>query len=565
MGADRLEITPEDHSSRSPRSSRPLRGAGLALLALLGSAAAVHAEHRVRTVSAGYLPSGAVSNDSDSQASPDGRWIVFVACDDESLCWLASSRRFAAAGEEPVTLDGPVYGFSFFSLGIDFTISADSRRVVYDARTEEDAENDLWSVEIDGSSAPVRLNAPLLAEESIDDYELTADGQQVVFELNRQGTDLLVRAPIDGSSGPTTLDEGDDIRFYLFPAASGNPRLLYFIDTDDNNQLEILTIYLSSNLPFPLWAGQLRAGTFITSLEFTPDGVQAVLRADIATDEVDELWSIRCDSANTFHRLNQALVSGGNVLDFELSSDGRAVYQADAQVDERFELWSAPIDASAAPVKLSGTLVAGGDIRNLRVAGTWAVYIADATVDERDELWSVPADGHEAPTRRSDTVPPGRDVSTFRFTPSGTRLVYRANLGPVDRYDLHTTTAFGITSHVQLTNRNPLAPSPYSVRAYVLSPDSQRVAFTVTPDANWNGVAMEQRLSNPQTTAETLIEVSGGDEADYSVSYLPDSRGLLTEAILETGDRRESLLIDQAIFADGFGSGDRTAWSASVP
>jgi hypothetical protein len=562
MDSHRLHVAQEVEPSR-----RALPGltAGLSLLALLIGASAGQAEHRVRTVSDDYLPSGAVSNDSNSQASPDGRWIVFVVCDDESLCWLASSRRFAEAGEEPVTLDGPVYGFSFLSLGIDFTISADSRRVVYDARTEEDAENDLWSVEIDGSSAPVRLNAPLLADESINDYELTEDGQQVVFELGRPGTDLLLRSAIDGTGGPAALDEGDDIRFYLFPASSGSPRLLYFIDTDDNNQLEILTIYLSSNLPFPLWAGQLRSGTFISSLRITPDGEQAVLRADIETDDVDELWSIRCDSANSFHRLNQGLVGGGDVVDFELSTDGRAVFMADAQIDERFELWSAPIDDSAAPVKLSGTLVSGGDIRNLSVAGTWAVYLADATVDERDELWSVPADGHEAPTRRSNTVPPGRDVTSFRLTPSGTRLVYRANLGPVDRYDLHWTTVFGLTAHVQLTNRNPLAPDPYSVRGYSVSPDSQRVAFTVTPDANWNGVAMEQRLSNPQITPETLIEISGEDEAEYFVGYLSDSLGLVTDAILDTGDRRETFLIDRGIFADGFGSGDRTAWSASVP
>lgn len=536
-----------------------------ALLTLLAFAVPAAADHRARVVSADYLPAGAVSRDSGSEISPDGRFLVFVACEASDACYLASSRRFGEPAETPTTLAGPVHGFSFFGSGIDFEITGDSRRVVYEASTVPDTENDLWSVAIDGSSAPVRLNPPLLPNESINDWDVTEDGQQVVIELSRPGTDLLLRVAIDGVGGSTTLDEGASIRSYLFPAASGNPRLLYFIDTDGDNQLETLTIYLSSTTPFPIWAGELPSTTNIGTLEFTADGDWVVLEADMQTDEVVELWSIRTDSANSFHKLSQTLVAGGNVTDFELSSDGRAVFLADAEADERFELWSAPVDDSAAPVKLSGTLIAGGDVQFLRVAGDWAAYVADAAVAGRDELWSVPADGHEAPTRRSDTVPAGRDVSSFRFTPSGTRLVYRANLGPVDRWDLHTTTAFGITSHVQLTNRNPFAPNPYSVRGYTLSPDSQRVAFTVTPDANWTGAAMEQSLSDPQTTPEILLEVSGSDAAEYFLGYLPDSRGLHTDAILEVGDRREVFLLDEALFVDGFVSGDRSAWSASVP
>ena len=557
-------LQPTPRPARETPASRRW-GLGLALIALVASAQSANALHRARTPSDGYRPVGEVSSTSEPQISPDGRWLVFVVCESSDACYLASSRRFGEALETPVELDGPLTSGGFFGGGLEFEITGDSRRVVYEGTADPDAERDLWSVAIDGSSAPVRLNAPLLAGEGISNWQVTEDGQQVVFELNRPGTDQLLRCAIDGAGGPTVLDEGSSIRSFLFPAASGSPRLLYFIDTDADNQLETLTIYLSSTLPFAIWAGELPSTTNLGTVAFTPDGGTVVLEADMQTDGVVELWSIRTDSANSYHKLSQTLVAGGNVTHFELSSDGRAVYRADAVVDERFELWSAPVDDSAAPILLSGTLVAGGDVQSLRVAGEWAAYLADASVDARNELWSVPADGHEAPTRRSDTVPAGRDVTSFQVTPSGTRLVYRANLDTVSRFDLYWTTTFGITSHVQLTNRNPFAPDPYSVRTYTLSPDSERVAFAVEPDANWDGTAMEQSLVAPVTSPEILLDVTGADASDYFLDYLPDARGLSLATALSDSARREAFLLDEAIFVDGFASGNRAAWSASVP
>ncbi|MEO7794686.1 MAG: hypothetical protein ABIV06_07905, partial [Thermoanaerobaculia bacterium] len=399
-------------SSQRPRScpaGRLLRRGICLLLPLLALSSSAGAEHRARLVSEGFLLAGYVSGVSSSDPSPDGRFIVFVACESSDECYLASARRFAAPGEVPQALAGPVHGFSVLGAGIDYEIAGDSRRVVYMASSDSATPDDLWSVAIDGSSAPVRLNSALLTGEEVDDFEITQDGQQVVFELQRPGTDAMMRVAIDGAGGATLLDEGDNFRWELFPAASGNPRLFYFADTDGNDQLEILTVYLSSPPPFPLWAGQLRVGTSLSSVEIAPDGDRIVFTGDLDSEGVAELYSIRADSTNSPQQLSPSLVSGGNVVTFNLSSDGRAVFLADAEVDERFDLWSAPIDDSAAPIKISGTLISGGDVRSARVSGEWAAYIADAQVDNREELWSVPADGHAAPTRRSDTVPSGRD------------------------------------------------------------------------------------------------------------------------------------------------------------
>ena len=75
----------------------------------------------------------------------------------------------------------------------------------------------------------------------------------------------------------------------------------------------------------------------------------------------------------------------------------------------------------------------------------------------------------------------------------------------------------------------------------------------------------EQSLVAPVTSPEILLNVTGADASDYFLDYLPDARGLSLATALSDSARREAFLLDEAIFVDGFASGNRAAWSASVP
>ncbi len=516
----------------------------------------LRADHNLRELSAGFVPDGVVSS---ALPSPDGKWLAFDGCEAD-VCWLASAQRYATAGAPPIVLDGP-YGFDSL---LDYRISGDSRRLVYQAPTGPGDRRELWSVPLDGSAAPIRLHAPL-GTEYLREFVLTPDGSQVVFEISDgSGIGTLQYAPTDGSAAPFTLDEGNVDEMLLFTGPNGNDRVLYLIDTDNNQRVEVWTAYLGSSPPFRLWAGELLENFNLRDWAVAPDGLRAALLGDLFAAGITELASIRLDSENTFLRLNQNLASGGEVERFLIADDGTVVFRADALVNNVQELWSAPIDASSTPVKLSGTLVTGGDVTNPRLAGDRVVYLADATVDGRTELWSAPIDGSAAPSRRSDTVPAGRSVHSFRIADNGSRIVYRANLEALDRYDLYRTSVTGSATHLRLTNLNPLVLFRFDVGGFAISPDSLRVAFSIRPDANFDGQVREQSLLFPQNNGELLVNAEGVDSQYLSPRYL-DPSGILFRAGLEPGDRAEVLLADLSVFADGFESGNRAAWSASVP
>ncbi len=549
--------TIEDAGCRFGRVVKAALAAGLAL------AGAASAEHALRALSAGFAPGGDIA-DAALAASPDGEWIVFDRCDaGVDVCLLGSARRNAGLGAPFVTLTGQYVDAS----GLRVRIAADGRHVAFEAPTSLGPEDEVWSVPIDGSAPPVRLHPHLSGSETLARYALAQDGSVAVIALDDgAGGGTLFRAPLDGSAAATPIDDGNVARLYTYVAPGGAQHALYLIDSDGDDRLEIRTVDLAGGVPLPLGPAELRAGLDFGSLRIAPDGSRAVFSADNTLAERSELYGLALDGPGALSQLSQIPVVGGDVYEFELSADGaRAVFLADAAVDGRFELWSVPIDDSAAPVAVSGTPASTRDVVSFALAGSWAVFLADLAVDDKVELWSAPIDASAAPTRRSVALPAGRDVSSFRIAPNGTRLVYKANLVSEVQSDLHLATVSGLTGHTQLTNLDGGLPAIYTIRDYEISPDSRRLAFDIYPAGGFNATLFEQSLLAPAPIPEIVAVSAGTPALIQDARYLPDSRGLVFAAALDSGDRVEALLADERCFADGFESGDRAAWSLSVP
>ena len=89
---------------------------------------------------------------------------------------------------------------------LSFAITADSQRVVYLMRVGYYVQS-LFSVPIDGSTSPIRLDAALSAEPTVRGFALSPDGTSVVFSSDalEEGIYELFRMPVDASTGPVRL------------------------------------------------------------------------------------------------------------------------------------------------------------------------------------------------------------------------------------------------------------------------------------------------------------------------------------------------------------------------
>lgn len=190
----------------------------------------------------------------------------------------------------------------------DVEISPDGQTVVYIADQEVDEKFELYSVPLDGSSPPVKLNGPLVSGGSIFfDFKISPDSSRVVFRADYQTNDVveLGSAPIDGSAAPVKLNG---------PLVSG--------------------------------------GDVIGLFQISPDSSRVAYTADQETDEMDELFGVPLDGSGSPVRLNGPLVGGGDVIGIpQFSPDSsRVIYIADQDTDEVFELFVTYDEPPAPPV-----------------------------------------------------------------------------------------------------------------------------------------------------------------------------------------------------------------------
>jgi Tol biopolymer transport system component len=154
------------------------------------------------------LLSGTVPNPSAPKISPDGTWAVFSVINPGELY---SAHVDGTLG--PLSLSGPmVVGGGVRDSGGEpvALISPDSSRVVYVADQEVDDVFELYSVPIDGSAAPAKLNGLLPNGgdvPGIDSLEITADGTRVLYLADQEVDEVfeLYVVPIDASAAPLKL------------------------------------------------------------------------------------------------------------------------------------------------------------------------------------------------------------------------------------------------------------------------------------------------------------------------------------------------------------------------
>jgi len=312
------------------------------------------------------------------ELSPDGRRVVYSADQEIDQRFELYSVPLDLGGQPPAC----VRVAAMHARGGDveaYRLSTDASRVVYRADQDFDDQSELYCAPLDGSSAPVKLNAPLAAWGDVRDFAITANGTRVVYQADHEADERvrLYSVAIDGSAQPIALDA----------PAERDPRV-----------------------------------ELVRRFELSPDGARVCY-----VDRSFGLWAAPVDGREPAVRLSSPPSGRGRVAAFQFTPDSaRVLYLAD-RGDERSELFLVPA-AGGTAARLSAPLSAQGSVLAFELSpdGRSAAYSACDGSGAEAELHVVPLDGGAPPIRVDDERVSHGSVNEFGFTPDGRSLVYSA-------------------------------------------------------------------------------------------------------------------------------------------
>lgn len=449
-----------------------------------------------------------------------------------------------------------------------FRITPDSRSVVYVADAEVDEEFAYYLAPLAGSGGKfhtdrdvVRLGVSVDVER---DFELTADGNTLVYrgafsELFALRLDRRERVRLDHGEFPgvwrfwldptvarvvylsgqgatyglhvVPLDRGEEPRPLVsaplieFGAddvlfVPGSARLL-FRRGHAGQRLHVLDLDSGAELEL---SGPMHPQAHLNSLALVPGADRVLYRSNARVASVDEAWSVALDGSALPALLHPAFPPGdlplGTVAEFRIRADGElVVYRSDQDQDEVYELHSVALRPPYTRLQLHADFVPGVGIPaggfELAPAGGRAAYLADDVHNDVFELYSVPSGGGAPPVRLNGPLVAGGDVVTgLRFSPDGTRLLFRADAEENERFELYSVPSDGSgpavkLNHALMPGGDVVALDPAWDRpevGYLFSPDGTRVVYRAYSAA---GESTPEMFSVPSDGSGPAVKLNG--------------------------------------------------------
>jgi hypothetical protein len=406
------------------------------------------------------LSGGSQVEEESVRLTEDGNWVVYIEYDSPGGTLYSTSIDGTTTHQ---LADAPVAGGALF---IQPRVSPDSQWAVFLADRESDDVWELFAVPIDGSSLPVKLNStPVSGGDVISDFYVTADSARVVYTADQDTDEVfeLFSVPIDGSSAPTKLNgsltAGGDV-WLGWPSPDGQI-IVYRADQNTDELWELFAVPTDgSSSAVKISGTPAGGGDVLTTWLVSPDGTRVIYLGDQDTIGVRELYSASIDGSASPTKLSGTMATGGDAwASFQITADSSTVvYWADQDIDQVFELYSAPIDGGSSATKLNDSLVAGGDVDSTyRISGDSArvVYLADQSTDDVFELYSVPVGGG-TPVRLHDPSPAAADVqpSGFRIIDASNQVIFIADQDTDDVFELYSSDIAG-GSAIKLSGTMP--------------------------------------------------------------------------------------------------------------
>ena len=373
----------------------------------------------------------------DFELSPSGDYVVYRTSSSEARVGLHATRTDRTGTPVPLSLPGQsTKHCTPIGCRPEYAVTADDAYLVY----RSDA--DLWSVPLVGGVAPRRLNQSIAAGGRIGTptdstfivrydptFLLSPDGSHALYaaDVSGGGKVELYSVPVDGSRAPIKLSAqmvalGDVQMFFMSPDGT---RALYVADASIDLRYELFSVPLDGSLPpvtLSLPVPEFSRPEFASTMHFSPDGTLAFL------DQGRKLYLVPVDGSAP----PRLLVDGG-IGNSLVARGDRVLFSKRDQ-----NLYAMPIDGSSAEVKLNTPLVLGG-VRVSQIAswdlspdGRTALYVTDERLDGRSELFARPCDGTRpavvlsGPVLHNGSVQPVSG-STGDFSMSADRIVYTSS------------------------------------------------------------------------------------------------------------------------------------------
>ncbi|KAA3664299.1 MAG: hypothetical protein DWQ04_06445 [Chloroflexi bacterium] len=496
----------------------------------------------------------------DFKLSSDGLYAIFrsdrVTDDADELYRVPLI--VPGGGSQPQQLSGILPSGSEVT---DYEISPDGNWVVYMAPQDNVDVVDLYSVPLTGTSAAgLKLNHSLSLTGNVLDFAISDDSQTVVYRAH-DDSDLvneLYAVPMTGGTAVklngTLVDSGDVIEYAIGPA--GEDRVVFLADKNENNTNELFTVPISGGIATQI-NGPLANDGDVQSFQVSTASGMVVYRANQQNNQVIELYSVPIGADNTqVVKLNPTMSLGGNVVDFDISNDGETViYRADAQVEDRFELFSVPIDGpDTETVKLNGALSPSvGRVLNYKISSddAYVVYRAIQQTPGSIELYSVPLRGPAAAgAKLNDDLVENGDVTDFQISPNNSLVVYLADQNILSNFELFVVDITGPGNLAEQLHL-PLG-SNRDVNDFLISPDSLWVLYRADAASDDLWELFRASLTVPSTPNVRINMPLVGDQDVAEFGFAPDSGRIVYIADQVLDEKDELFIADDNLTTVGF-------------
>jgi Tol biopolymer transport system component len=328
-----------------------------------------------------------------------------------------------------------------------FRVSPNGTTAVFIADKDTASISELYSVPVDGSSVPTKISAGLTfaaGKVGVSAFQISPDSARVVFladPATASGVNELFSAPMNGSSAPVKLNATGAAPVTGFGITPNSAWAVFFgVDTSSASgavELYRAAIGTASSAVQISDVGQGNTAGDVVAASFSPDSVWVVYAGDGLADNVFQMYSVPIAAAGPGSDIQLSAALGSVGLGRISADSGRVVYTSDTNVLGRMEVFSTPIGGGAR-IQLNPSM-AGDGVTDIEInpAGTRVAYLADQTTAGVNEVYNAQMLVAGSGARLSTPMVSPQYADTLNIGPDGTTVVYEADQTTPGTYMLY--------------------------------------------------------------------------------------------------------------------------------